>query len=267
MKRILLFLLVLSLLPTCACSANGVSIDILDVGKADCIVIRSYDKTVMIDTGEKENLPQIKSYLKANRINAIDTLILSHFDKDHIGCAEEMILDYNVQNLLISSFSSDREEFGAFLSAAKTKNIDPKIITEDYNFRTGECTFTVFPPMKSSYDHKEDNNASLIVEMEFGENRLLFCGDAMEERIEEFLSENHGSYSFVKLPYHGRFLDNYDEFLIATKPKYSAMTCSKKNPPDQKTLSALDKQKVKNFNTENGTIHLTLDLNSFSVVQ
>ena len=41
-------------------------VDILKIGKADCIVINTGSKIVMIDTGEAENLPKIHQYMERN---------------------------------------------------------------------------------------------------------------------------------------------------------------------------------------------------------
>lgn len=268
-KLALIFLAILTLLTT-SCTEDGndkITVDILDIGKADCIIIRIRDHTVMIDTGEKENSDKIRSFLQTKRISKIDTLILSHFDKDHIGCAAEMITDYGAGRLIISSFSSDREEYGEFRSAAEKQNVETLILTENFTFEIGTCRFSVFPPKLTNYDRKEDNNASLIVEMEYGQQRLLFCGDAMEERIDEFLSENHGEYDFVKLPYHGRYLSNYLDFLESTNPKHTAMTCSEKNPPDEKTVKLLKDLSIHSFNTNNGNVHVDLGQTDLYVTQ
>ena len=76
MKRfiaiVLTIILILSSLSSCASeSSTDLKIDVIDVGKADCIIIRSRKETVMIDTGEEENLPEIEAFLKAKNINNI----------------------------------------------------------------------------------------------------------------------------------------------------------------------------------------------------
>ncbi|MBR5746568.1 MAG: MBL fold metallo-hydrolase, partial [Clostridia bacterium] len=74
----------------CANSSDHLTFDVLDIGKADCIVMRHKGQVLLIDTGEEENLPEIESHLSSRGISKIDYLILSHFDKDHVGGAAVM---------------------------------------------------------------------------------------------------------------------------------------------------------------------------------
>ena len=71
--RIILCVLVITLVLLCtfSCSFNdtnneeaiSVSIDVLKIGKADCIIINTGSKVVMIDTGELENIDEIDTYM------------------------------------------------------------------------------------------------------------------------------------------------------------------------------------------------------------
>ena len=54
----------------------------------------------MIDTGEEENLDDIHFYMNKKGYTAIDTLILTHYDKDHIGGASGIISTYGVNEVI-----------------------------------------------------------------------------------------------------------------------------------------------------------------------
>ena len=45
----------------------------------------------MIDTGEAENAPRILEALKEKNVDHLDALIISHFDKDHVGGAAQIL--------------------------------------------------------------------------------------------------------------------------------------------------------------------------------
>ena len=66
-------------------ATDEVKVTVLDIGKADCIVIQTKMHTIMIDTGEKNNADEIEEYLNQEGITHIDYLELTHYDKDHIG--------------------------------------------------------------------------------------------------------------------------------------------------------------------------------------
>jgi len=256
-RSFLLFLIFLLCLSACSPSSfSETMIYVLEVGKADCIVIQTEDHVAMIDTGEEENLPEILAFLEQKEIDTIDTLILTHFDKDHIGGAAGILAELSVSTVIQSAFSGDRPEYQNYLEALSKKNISPLCLTAVYEFSLNDCRFSVFPPQKDQYSSKEDNNASLVVSLENEHHSFLFCGDAMEERLEEILSLNLGQYDFVKLPYHGNHLGNYSEFLSAVSPEFAAITCSQKNPANQKTLDLLAEHGIKVYQTSNGTVSI-----------
>lgn len=270
MKRIAAILICAALAVSALCSCSGrerVSVDILDIGKADCILIQTGTKTVMIDTGEEEDVPDILGYLNDKGVETIDMLILTHPDKDHIGGAAELISYYGITTVLETGFSSDREEYGAYHRAMAGRGLSATVLAEDYSFTLDSCSFTVYVPKRSAYDTKEDNNSSLIVAMECGEKRFLFCGDAMELRLAELLTDSPGKFDFVKLPYHGNYLDNYAEFLDEVSPEYGVITCSNKNPPDDETLSILSEYGVKVYETRNGSVSAAADGKKIRVSQ
>ena len=249
------FLLIIPFLCSCSSSAT-VLIDVIDIGKADCILIQTGTKTVMIDTGEEEDVTDIIEHLKARNIETIDLLVLSHFDKDHIGGAAELISSYGITTVLETGFSSDRDEYDAYHDVLTEQGSSATVLTENYSFTFDSCSFTVYVPKETSYDTKEDNNSSLIVAMEFGEKRFLFCGDAMELRLAEFLADSPGAFDFVKLPYHGNYLENYTDFLNEVSPEYGVITCSNKNPSADETLNLLAKYGVDVYETKNGSVFL-----------
>lgn len=252
----------------CSCSDSGrVSVDVFSIGKADCILIQTGSKTVMIDTGEKDDVSDILDYLDAKGVEAIDMLILTHFDKDHIGGAAELISSYGIQTVLETGFSSDRDEYKEYHNVLAERGLSATILTENYSFTFDSCSFTVYVPKKTSYDKKEDNNSSLIVAMEYGKKRFLFCGDAMELRLAEFLDDSPGKFDFVKLPYHGKYLENYGEFLDELSPEYGVITCSKKKPSAAETLSILSEYGVKVYETKNGSVCLTTNGKKIGISQ
>lgn len=95
MKRCLAALLLLcALLSLCACGAAApetdggtFSLDILDTGKSDCIIVCMDGVTVVNDAADEDDFDSICAALERRGVQRIDYLILSHYDKDHIGSA------------------------------------------------------------------------------------------------------------------------------------------------------------------------------------
>lgn len=68
----------------------------IDVGQGDCtLVVTPNDKTILIDGGGNEKYDVGKNtlipYLLDRKIKKLDYVIISHFDKDHVGRCIEYI--------------------------------------------------------------------------------------------------------------------------------------------------------------------------------
>ena len=109
-KKNCLFLLLMCLAFVLAgCSGekeSGVSLKLtfLDTGKSDCIVIEAGESVVMNDTADLDDAAAICAYLDERGRTRIEYLILSHFDKDHIGSAAALISRYEVGCVLMRIF-------------------------------------------------------------------------------------------------------------------------------------------------------------------
>jgi competence protein ComEC len=64
---------------------TGWSIAQCDVGQGDSVVYRTREVTVVIDTGDSEEL--MAACLRLLRIHHVDYLMLTHFDRDHVGAS------------------------------------------------------------------------------------------------------------------------------------------------------------------------------------
>ena len=261
---LLILLILCMLLLFCACSGEEEvvvpsSIDILKIGKADCIIINTGTHLVMIDTGEEENVDQIHAFMDEHSYDKVDTLILTHYDKDHIGGAKYVIENYGVETVIESCAIADTEEYNSYHQALNALGKEPMKLTQDYTFKNDSCIFNINVPEKSKYDKKNDNNLSLVIAMKCGDNSFLFCGDAMSQRLEEVISELPGEYDLIKLPHHGSYMENYREFFDKIKAPCTVMTTSKKNPADDRTILLLEELGITSYETRGGTVSVTTD--------
>lgn len=271
LKALLVYFAIILLFALSACSSGGksetVTVDILKIGKADCIVIDTGKNVVIIDTGEAENLNSIHSYMDKKGYDTVNALILTHNDKDHIGGAADIISKYNVTRVYESARDSSTEEYRKYHDALYNKGEMPIKLYEDFSFELDGCKFEIMVPQKLRYNEKNTNNSSLVIAMEHGKNRFLFCGDAMEERLEELISADMGKFDFIKLPYHGNYLRNYRDFLDKSAGKYGAVTCSNKNPADERALSLFEEYGIIVYQTKNGTVTVKSDGNAIIIEQ
>ena len=278
MKRALLLcisLLLLILLVSCGGEVEppdeeitpSAEIDVLKIGKADCIIINTGSNILMIDTGERENLSKIRFHMSEKGYDRIDTLIVTHYDKDHIGGAKEIIEQYGVKTVIETKFTSTSEEYLAYHQAIASTGATLNKLEENIRFNFDGCVFDILVPKRTKYSTAKDNNQSLVISMECGEKKLLFCGDALELRMAELVDDKIGHYDIVKLPHHGTYLKNYSMVLEELAPSYCVITDSAKNPADTELIDLLNQNEIPVYATRNGGISISINDNIITVKQ
>ena len=123
--------------------------------------------------------------------------------------------------------------------------------------------FTVDPPALERYQEDESNNSSLIVAVANGAHRLLFCGDAEDLRMAEYLKTDPGQFDFIKLPHHGRYQSTLKELLNVTRPGCARITSSEAELEDSQTMELLSEVAVEVLLTRNGPIQINCSADEF----
>ncbi len=234
---------------------NNLNIYFFDAGKADSALVYTKDLVILIDTGEENLYSDIDTYLNKYGIDTIDYLIITHFDKDHVGSASSIIDNYNIRNVLQSNYPKDSDVYNKYIDSLKKKSIKAKTIKNEYNIDVSkDLKIVVNGPVKDEYEDSASNNSSLITSIYYKKNSFLFMGDAKDERIEEFLADNNEKYDFVKVPYHGRELDNLETLINSINPKYAVITSSNKKIESDATITILKKYNIDYYLTREGSI-------------
>ena len=237
----------------------GFKIYFFKAGKADSILISNNDKYILIDTGESDLADDILTYFRDNNITKLDYLIITHFDKDHVGSSSEIINNIEIDNVLQSNSPKESEYYNNYITALENKNITPQTVSGDLEIVLGELNIVVNGPDKL-YDSNESNNSSLIVSINYKDTDYLFMGDSQNDRIKDYLSEHSDKqYDFIKIPYHGHFQKQLDNLLEAVNPKYAVITCSNSQPVDDETIELLKQFNIDYYVTREGSITIKSD--------
>lgn len=244
---------------TVTTSGSDLEIICFQAGKADAFLLLTPESAVLIDCGEKGFGRTILAELEARGIEQLDMMIITHFDQDHVGGAARILNNFPVARVLQSNSPKDSEEYEKYVKALKNAGMEPETVRENLSFMLDGVTYTVNPPKRTKYNSDSSNNSSLIVSVENGANRLLFTGDAQDERIEEFLTLEQGTYDFLKVPYHGHWQESLMLLMGVVKPRYAVITSSDDEPEDAETLELLESFGAETFLTRNGNIRVTSD--------
>ena len=232
---------------------NKLNVYFFNAGKADSALITFEDKHILIDTGEEEFYDKLDLYLNSNKINKIDYLILTHFDKDHIGSASKIIDNYEVSNIYITNTTKDSTYYNNYLESIKKKNITPIKVEGDLDISIGELQITINGPTKI-YEEDESNNSSLITSIKYKYKSFLFMGDAQNDRIQDYLYDHHDTYDVLKLPYHGNYQKNDKKLIDEVKPKHIIISS---NTYEDKLIDYLEGKRKKYYKTGDDNISIS----------
>lgn len=244
---------------------------ILSVGKADAIVLRCGGQTMVVDAGESDDGKALVNFLAWQEITRVDVLLITHFDRDHVGGAARLVKKLEVGRVLLPDYEGRNEEYAAFMAQLEKSGVKPEYVTKTLRFALGDAEVRVDPP--AAYPEvlsgdDADNDLSLITTVTHGAQRLLFAGDAERARLREWLGqETREPCGFLKMPHHGVYNKELPELLETIKPQYAAICDSDKNPAEERTLALLEREGVEIWETKNGEIVVTSDGRSLSVAQ
>ena len=249
---------------------SGVSLKLtfLDTGKSDCIVIEAGESVVLNDTADADDAAAICAYLDERGTTRIEYLILSHFDKDHIGGAAELITRYEVGCVLMPDYEEDSEPYLALVRTIEETDTAYERLQKDVSFSVDGVSFYVDAPHESVYEN--DNNYSLITCVTNGKNRFLLMGDAKKIRTGEFLSSAAAKeqYDLIKMPHHGNYTKNLETLFETAKPRYAVLTADPERlRVEEETVALLNEYECEVYYTDEGVVTAVSDGEQVQVSQ
>lgn len=246
-----------------AAGENALKVTLFKVGKADEIVLEKGDYTMVIDAGEEEDGEEIIAYLEGQGKDTINDLVITHYDKDHVGGADTLVESLHVQRAIIPDYQGQTVEYSDFIFALKEREVETKALNENLEFTVQDMDVLIEPPL--SYELAEnivemDNNFSLITTITHEKNRLVFMGDAQKQRVRQWLENGMaGKCDFLKVAHHGVYETELKPLLDILQPECAALCTSHKNPADKETLEELKKRNIRYFETKDGNITVISD--------
>ena len=260
-RRVLLCLLLFALLcPLVACGRKPETGDLtgvfMNVGKADAILLYTADTTVLIDTGYADSFSTVEKVLKREGKRRIDYLILTHYDKDHIGGAPAVLDRFEVGEVLLPDFTADSDAYLALTDALARTSATVTRLRDARTLPLADgCAARVLPTRLTEVT--DENNTSLITEVTYDGFGLLLLGDALKDRVEEYAAAMRGTYQVVKTPHHGDYFKALKKLLGKAGAKH-AIACAdgSEREVEEKYESMCLELGITSFRTDAGEIRL-----------
>ena len=235
---------------------KGFSVFFFEVREdSDAILLMSPEGNVMIDTGLYVDAPRLIDTVKAKGVEHIDLLILTHPDKDHIGGAQAVLNNFQVDRVIMSRAVKNSDEQKLLNIALDHEGLKVDIPRENESCEFGDLKLTIYPAWQE--DYKKTNDYSVAVLAEYAGKKFFFPGDAEKERLTELLGEESIPVVDVyKLPHHGRDGKKTDKMLEVLKPSYCIVTAA---APGESVAQTISKIGAKTLSTFDGEIRITVD--------
>lgn len=264
MKNGLVIVIAVLMLCLCGCGAaapdgSEMRITCFDVGQADSFLVQCDGACMLIDTGTASDGITVAEELEKAGVSTIDYLMITHFDKDHVGGAARILREFQVSEVLRPAYMKESDEVTAYIQTMeeKTGEVEETILSEVLSLQLGSASVVIHPAARELYEKDPSNNSSLVTEIFHEGNSLLFTGDVEKERIKELLEEEFAwGYDFVKAPHHGKYEKILKKYFKKIDAESCVITCSNKNPEEAETLDLLDDIKTEYYLTKNGPVQI-----------
>ncbi|HNV72825.1 MAG TPA: MBL fold metallo-hydrolase, partial [Candidatus Ozemobacteraceae bacterium] len=250
----------------------------LDVGQGDSVLIRTAEKTILLDAGDdRSNAANVSiiPYLKKEGIKKIDTCIISHPHRDHFGGFIDLVQAIPIGEFLYAadfmtnandgeSSGNDAQLYQKLHFAIMEKGIAYNQVTEETKFDWGTGIKVDLFHVAESVGIRDEvasapkvdgwklnaNNQSLIFRVSAGKISYMFSGDA-EKEVEANMVAKFGSKlraTVMKSGHHGSKTSNSPSFLEnvfggpneVTGPRYAVISVGAKNSFKHPNQETLD---------------------------
>lgn len=173
-----------------------------DVGQGDALLIRSGGYTALIDTGEFPEL--LRECLDLLGVSSLDLVVLSHFDKDHVG-AWQVLVGRTAEVWVGPTDSTSDREIVAGLAVGGARIV---IVSEGHAGQLGDYSLDVVWPTRVPLGDP-GNDSSVVIALGHAPEcaRCLsgvFLGD-LGEKTQQMLGArlDTGAVDVVKVSHHG----------------------------------------------------------------
>ncbi len=220
---------------------------VLDVGQGLSSVVQTRRHVLVYDTGDRFSQrfnaadAVVSPFLVHNGIRSIDTLVLSHADRDHSGAARALLARFPARRVL-ASFTPSLPDDVAWRPC-----------------RTGEqwrwdgVSFRILSPDEGVA--ASDNDRSCVLLIDNGRGKMLLAGD-IERRAERALVKRYGDIlrgSVLLAPHHGSDTSSSAEFLDEVRPSLAIASLGYRNRyafPDERVLERYRSRGIRLLRTD-----------------
>lgn len=224
-----------------AAAESELQLSVLNVGKADCMLLFVQDKTYLIDTGWERTYGLLSEALRRYNVQKLDGVFLTHCHKDHEGglmrlartdlpvdawYAPAIYYDVKAGQHPMVLAAQERGAEVTWLSAGDEITVSPT------------ASIRVLGPL--SVNAENENNNSLVLYVSAPDGTILLAADMKNEQENELLEAGVvPAANVLKVGHHGDSGASGDWFVRTVMPRLAVISTSTKEEVDTPARSVI----------------------------
>ncbi len=235
------------------------SLHILDVGKADAMVVCCGDRTMVIDGGTASGGDTLTAYLQRLGVSQIDMVVNTHPDDDHLQGLKQVGERFDVARLVVSGLpqelAADTGGYASVMEVYQSRQVPVEKASPGKTVWLDALQVEFLAPL-SVYD--DVNNNSVVMKITYGDTAFLMMGDAEQEAEQDMLESGADLQAdVIKIGHHGSDTSTTQAFLNAVRPEMAVISVGydRNALPKSRVLQRLAQSNVKTYRTDlSGTV-------------
>jgi len=232
-------------------SAASMKVHFLNVGQGDSILIQSPNgKNMLIDGGKKAEGTKVVNFIKSKGVTKLDYVVATHPDADHIGGLISVLNSISIGTFVDSGKTHTTDTYLEMLRLIDTKNISYQVPTEGEKI-VFDSALSVHV-LNAATVGDDNNEASIVLKMTYGNESFLFTGDADAKSESEMVAKYNMKATVLKAGHHGSNTSTSQVFLNEVKPVTTFLSYGKDNSyghPHSEVMTRLKAIGSKIYNT------------------